>query len=224
MPQKKNVTQHQHTFLSKNNNRNMSRQVLLKKEAITYIEQHKRLFDIDTPKLDELWYIERFATYPNVNNGKEVVEIKRGNRWMRLPADLVEILPPNGCNGQCDGCHDFMCESREEETVIGTGAEDTDEQYMKALGTERFIKDFKRLIYYDSNGKVIEDQDAEKLGLSVPAYMSVNEAAYDCAYKLSNDWEKEVPTWKDVQNAYKLGVADCYKKINDVDLLPYYDL
>ena len=32
------------------------------------------------------------------------------------------------------------------------------------------------------------------------------EAAYQCAYDLSNDWFREVPTWDDVQQAFLFGV------------------
>lgn len=33
----------------------------------------------------------------------------------------------------------------------------------------------------------------------------LEDAAYQCAYKLSNDWMKESPTWDDVKKAYVEG-------------------
>ena len=38
--------------------------------------------------------------------------------------------------------------------------------------------------------------------------MKLNARAYDYAYRASNDWFKEEPTWEDVQEGYKAGTKE----------------
>lgn len=40
----------------------------------------------------------------------------------------------------------------------------------------------------------------------------LDEAAYQCAYDLSDDWLKETPTWEDVEKAFKEGYKDAAGK------------
>lgn len=38
--------------------------------------------------------------------------------------------------------------------------------------------------------------------------LALNDRAYDYAYRASDDWLKEEPTWQDVQDAYKVGTKE----------------
>ena len=38
--------------------------------------------------------------------------------------------------------------------------------------------------------------------------LALNDRAYHYAYRASDDWMKEEPTWQDVQDAYKAGTKE----------------
>ena len=63
--------------------------VKLSEEAIEYINKNKERFDI-TPKLYSTWVVRNMCSYPNVYNGKMVVELTNfKGEWLRLPLCLV---------------------------------------------------------------------------------------------------------------------------------------
>ena len=43
--------------------------------------------------------------------------------------------------------------------------------------------------------------------------LTLNERAYDYAYKASNDWLIETPTWEHVQEAYACGVKETLEAV-----------
>lgn len=73
------------------------------------------------------------------------------------------------------------------------------------------IEKFHKIHYY-SDKKELTDAEAYKLGLCVDPvngdYESLEERAYQAAYDISNDWAKELPEWKDVQEGYMKGVEE----------------
>ena len=70
------------------------------------------------------------------------------------------------------------------------------------------IEKFKPLYYYKNVGEKLTPEEAKKLGLEPEFYLSLEECAYQVAYDISNDWTKEVPEWKDVQEGYRRGAED----------------
>lgn len=76
------------------------------------------------------------------------------------------------------------------------------------------IEKFKKIRYYGPDGE-ISNEKAKSLGLLADDYDSLDECAYQCAYDISNDWAKEVPTWNNVQEAYKQGVDAGIEYAND---------
>ena len=76
-------------------------------------------------------------------------------------------------------------------------------KFMEAETLEKFKKDR----VFGPNGELTEEE-IRKLGMNPDSYQSLDECAYQCAYDLSNDWAREIPTWEDVQEAYKMGVKD----------------
>lgn len=69
------------------------------------------------------------------------------------------------------------------------------------------IEKFKRLYYFNGDGKKLSNEEVEKLGLNPEYYESLEETAYQTAYDLTEDWSKE-PDTAMLQEAYKKGVDD----------------
>lgn len=69
------------------------------------------------------------------------------------------------------------------------------------------IEKFKKRPTY-ANGVEISDEELKKKYGMTPNYQTLNEAAYQCAYDLSEDWAIDNPTWEDVEAAYKMGAED----------------
>ena len=69
------------------------------------------------------------------------------------------------------------------------------------------IEKFKRLYYFNDDGRKLSNEEVEKLGLNPEYYESLEETAYRAAYDLTEDWSKE-PDATMLQQAYKKGVDD----------------
>jgi len=73
------------------------------------------------------------------------------------------------------------------------------------------IKNFKRIHYYSGN-RELTNEEAHSLGICVDPvngdYNSLEERAYQAAYDISNDWAKETPDWKDVEEGFRRGVSE----------------
>lgn len=66
--------------------------VRITQAAIDYAEGCKPFFELDIPKVGDVWNVKEIRTYPNVNDGNPVVELENSNgAWMRLPADLFTL-------------------------------------------------------------------------------------------------------------------------------------
>lgn len=69
------------------------------------------------------------------------------------------------------------------------------------------IEKFKKVKCF-SGDRELTPEELEKLGLPKEDWMSLEECAYQCAYDISEDWAKDNPTWDDIKEAYRRGVAD----------------
>lgn len=76
------------------------------------------------------------------------------------------------------------------------------------------IKDFRKVIVYDGKGRKLTKEELKPLGLDGDVYESLDERAYQAAYDISNDWEKESPEWKDVEEGFKRGVKEGIEYVN----------
>ena len=56
-----------------------------------YINSHSHQFENPIPSEGEVWEIDRITSYSGVNSGSPVIEMHRGDRWMRIPKSLVGI-------------------------------------------------------------------------------------------------------------------------------------
>lgn len=66
--------------------------VRITQAAIDYAEGRKSFFELDIPKVGDVWKAKEIRTYPNVNDGNPIVELENSNgAWMRLPADLFTL-------------------------------------------------------------------------------------------------------------------------------------
>lgn len=68
--------------------------IRITQEIIDYINENKINFSEiqPSPILGEEWVVKNIKTYPNVNNGKPVVEAERKDGcFIRLPEDIVRI-------------------------------------------------------------------------------------------------------------------------------------
>jgi len=78
---------------------------------------------------------------------------------------------------------------------------------MRTKATLINIEKFKNFHLYNSDG-MLSEEDCKKIGLPFDNWESLDDCAYRAAYDISEDWSKEVPEWKDVQEGYKMGVED----------------
>ena len=69
--------------------------IRITQKVIDYINENKGNFEIDLPVLGDLWKVDKEVTYPNVCDGKPVVEVSREDEWMRLPKEIVKIEQDN---------------------------------------------------------------------------------------------------------------------------------
>ena len=73
------------------------------------------------------------------------------------------------------------------------------------------IEKFKRIHYYCGDRELTADE-ASKMGICADPvngdYFSLEDRAYQAAYDISNDWLKEEPEWKDVQEGFRRGVKE----------------
>ncbi len=83
--------------------------------------------------------------------------------------------------------------------------------YVEGWGNVQVFRHNGKEIYNDAAHSIISKQK-EPVNEDLPKdRKTLDEYAYQCAYDMSNDWAKENATWKDVQNACKLG-ANWQKK------------
>lgn len=69
------------------------------------------------------------------------------------------------------------------------------------------IDNFKKRPTY-ANGVELTDEELWKKYGMTPNVQTLNEAAYQRAYDLSEDWAIDTPTWDMIQEAYKMGAQD----------------
>ena len=73
------------------------------------------------------------------------------------------------------------------------------------------IKIFKKIHYY-SGDKELTNEEAHAIGVCADPvngdYWTFEERAYQAAYDISNDWEKENPEWSDVEEGFRKGVSE----------------
>ena len=76
--------------------------------------------------------------------------------------------------------------------------------------TDPFKKDISNPIIYIYNSHQLENYNSSGVDMYgiTPNVQTLNEAAYQCAYDLSNDWTIDTPTWDMIQEAYKMGAED----------------
>jgi hypothetical protein len=63
--------------------------IKIEQNIIDYINQNRSKYELPTPRVGEVWEIERIVKYPTACNGEPVIEMKRKTAWMRIPASLV---------------------------------------------------------------------------------------------------------------------------------------
>jgi len=65
--------------------------VIINRQILDYIEDHRPMFEMDLPKIGDKWLVESERTYPNVNKGKPVLELinEKTREWMCLPKSIV---------------------------------------------------------------------------------------------------------------------------------------
>lgn len=80
------------------------------------------------------------------------------------------------------------------------------------------IEKFKKIHYY-SGDKELTNEEAYDLGICSDRvdgdYETLEERAYQAAYDISNDWAKETPEWKDVEEGFKRGVKEGIEYMSD---------
>lgn len=76
----------------------MKKVILITEKVLDYIKAHETEFSElkPLPKKGELWRVTDEVTYPTACNGEPVVEAEfEDGRWMRIPADTVQVKTLN---------------------------------------------------------------------------------------------------------------------------------
>lgn len=81
------------------------------------------------------------------------------------------------------------------------------------------IEKFKKIHYFSEN-KELTNEEVHQLGICIDPvngdYQSLEERAYQAAYDISNDWVKETPEWKDVEDGFKRGVKEALEYVKEL--------